>query len=76
LLNRNEGGKSAISVFFLVAYFLLGLAAVGYSVAMYNSQTVDWGKIPYLRFAFALFFTIGVPCSKNTISSGSSNMFL
>lgn len=55
LLSRGGGGLF-ISSSFLLGYLLVGLAAVGYSVTMYNTQTVDWEKIPYLRFAFALFF--------------------
>lgn len=56
-LNRREGQDDlVVSVTFLLFYLVLGLAAVGYSVAMYNSQAVDWNKIPCLRFAFALFF--------------------
>jgi fucose 4-O-acetylase-like acetyltransferase len=45
-----------LSVFFLIVYLLLGFVAVGYSVSMYESATVSWYQIPFLRFAFALFF--------------------
>lgn len=55
LLSRGGSGLF-VSTAFLLSYLLVGLAAVGYSVNMYDTQTVDWDKIPYLRFAFALFF--------------------
>lgn len=42
--------------FFLSIYLMVGIFATRFSVLMYEDERVSWSHIPWLRFAFALFF--------------------